>query len=656
MQSFDGVTPFQLEDEPVAALRATHLVAACAAIGSIALFALDAYGIFSPWSGLAAVFVLALACIDAFRAPSRAREPAHRAALLLAAGSIGFLALSALLLWLTPLDALNSLSPLTAFIALPEQLVRVLTYSGFAFAVASLLFLAFVRAGFEAVLGPDEIILPSKAHKIERGEAKAVRVSELRANHLVLVATGERIPVDGVILEGEASIDESALTGAVTAVNKLPGMHAYAGSVVRSGRILVTVHAVGAETLAMRLQSIPGGAFENGASTKALRGVALAAGIGFGVSVASGLALFFVTNSLVAAVTGFALGLTLGAGAALAHSALATRAIDAVVARTGARVRTQGALQKLAEADTIVLERSGVLSAGTVSVEHVISFKPYTQQQVLNTAAALELHSEHRFARAIVSFARSMGAIGFQRVTDAAEEPGAGITGELNGKQVLVGSVAFIRKNKINVPEAAMLHAEEGKTIVLVAADRIVFGYIALVEATKEETARVVESIRRDGKQVVLLSGDHKLTAEAHAKSVGITEVIADATPAKKAVAYQKLRADGRVAASVANDVRVDAAVSLVVFTPRTKPSIVDNADILIRSDDLTTLEALSSALSDEVRARRVVPRIAWITGGVALVGACVGFGGLLAAPVLLLGGMRAVRAARAQDSLLAVA
>jgi Cu+-exporting ATPase len=287
-----------------------------------------------------------------------------------------------------------------------------------------------------------------------------------------------------------------------------------------------------------------------------------------------------------------------------------------------------------------------------VTVEHVVSFKPYTQQQVLNTAAALELHSEHRFARAIVSFARSMGALGFQRVTDAVEEPGAGITGTLNGKSVLVGSVAFTRKNKINVPEAAMLHAEEGKTIVLVAADRIVFGYIALVEATKEETARVVQSIHRDGKQVVLLSGDHKLTAEAHAKAVGITEVIADATPAKKAVAYQKLRADGRVVASVANDVRVDAAVSLVVFTPRTKPSIVDKADILIRSDDLSTLEALSSALADETRARRVVPRTAWITGGVALALACVGFGGLLAAPVLYFGAAAAVNAARSHNTL----
>jgi Cu+-exporting ATPase len=206
----------------------------------------------------------------------------------------------------------------------------------------------------------------------------------------------------------------------------------------------------------------------------------------------------------------------------------------------------------------------------------------------------------------------------------------------LNGKRILVGSVAFLRARAIAVPTEALTHADEGKAIVLVASDAIVLGYLAITESTKQELSRVVATLQTLGKQVVLLSGEHEQTARANALAVGIADVRADVASNKKDDVYQALRAEGRTVVAVSTQSRASAAVSIIPFTKRLSMSAITGADVLVRSDDLSTLEHLCSAVHEALVVQRAVPSRVFVLGATS--GALVGAGVALSfvAPALI--------------------
>jgi Cu2+-exporting ATPase len=472
-----------------------------------------------------------------------------------------------------------------------------LVSAGLLLAIASATNALFTRAQLPEREESRAIKLPVEARKIERGAAHVVAVNTLKRGSIVLVTEGEIIPVDGVVLEGSGLVNEHALTSAQTPVQKLPGSKFFAGSTVTSGRFLITVHTTGDETVLGQLQAQPIDALDTALQARVQTSVHT---IGRGGSVAGMLlgsaAAVFLAPSVGVMIAGATL-VSAGTNAVRASASTRYSVLDAV-ARSGARVRTADALMKLSSVNTVVVEKTGVLTTGIIAVEHVVSFKPYTQQQVLNLAAAVQAHSDTRLGKTIVGFSRSMGAISLQRADDVKEEEGAGIIGTVNGKEILVGTLTFARRRKVRVPKDALGSADEGKSILIVAQDKDAIGFIALSDAARDETNNAIAALLSHH-HVIMLTSDHKATADAHARAVGITDVIADIAPAKKGAEIAKLRAAGKKVALVALVPRSEADVSIVLFDGRAQSPIA-GADIIVRHDDLSAVASVFHALDTE--------------------------------------------------------
>ena len=502
--------------------------------------------------------------------------------------------------------------------AIPTWIVS----AGLLLAIASAANTLFTRTQLPQREESRAVKLPVEARKIERGAAHVVAVNTLKRGSIVLVTDGEIVPVDGVVLEGSGLVNEHALTSAQIPVQKLPGSKFFAGSIVTNGRFLVTVHTTGDETVLGQLQAQPVDALDSTFQTRVQTSVHT---IGLGGSIAGigigGAAGIFLAPSVGAMIIGATL-VSAGANAVRASAASLYSVLDAV-ARSGARVRTADALMKLSSVDTIVVEKTGVLTTGVIAVEHVVSFKPYTQQQVLNLAAAIEAHSDTRLGKTIVGFSRSMGAISLQRADDVKEEEGAGIIGTVNGKEIIVGTVAFARRKKVRVPKDALGSADEGKSILIVAQDKDAIGFIVLSDAARDETNDAIAALLSH-RHVIMLTSDHKATADAHARAVGIADVIADVPSAKKGAEIAKLRAAGKKIALVALVPRSEADVSIVLFDGRAQ-SPISGADIIVRHDDLSAVAVVFNALDSEKAAyERTMRRMRFAAGASLLVAVIV--------------------------------
>ncbi len=627
---------FSVEDVELKPLRQSLLSASAAGILAGALFLISTYAISSFtlafWISVFAALILLGVGVTIAKAASRTKDDFERFSLIITAVAVALLSAAALADQLTIGSGVLFAA---VFAGEGSQLFSTLMRTNsalLALCVSALAFVAWRRALLPASATHEIVRLPTKAQKIERGIAKQVLIRDVKEGNLLLFVAGERLPIDGIIADGNAHVDESAVTGTLTPVLKVVGMHVFAGSTLRSGRILVNVKAIGPETMLAQLQARPSDELEKSltlAAASAQRAVVVASAI-LGIALAA--AGYFFGGS-ISALTGLAIALAPGALAATIVGALGTRSVSAAVMNTGARVRTPHALARVAQADTLVIERTGVLTSGSVRVEHVVSFRPYTQQQVLNTAAALELHSEHRHAAAIVSFARGMGAVGFQRVDDVREEVG-GVTAQLNGKRVVAGNLTFVHKHGVDTPPEALEHAAEGKTIIIVASDGITMGYIALVEPTRAESKQVIAALQKLGVHVMLLTGEPQAVAKANAAAIGIIDVVADATTAVKLETYVRLRSEGKTVIAVSTVARPEVAVSIVVFAQRSTAVSVAGADIVVRSDDLSTLEHIVTAVRAETLISKQTLRHARIIGVLSAAAIIIPLGSLLFAPI----------------------
>ena len=521
-----------------------------------------------------------------------------------------YTAFGAILAFIGTLYLLLTTTTVTVLLlAVPTWLVS----AGLLLAIASAAEALFKRSRLPAREESRAVKLPLEARKIERGAARVVAISTLKRGSIILVTEGEIVPVDGVVLEGSGLVNEHALTSAQAPIQKLPGSQFFAGSTVTHGRFLVTVHTTSEETVLGQLQAQPVDALDTILQARAQTSVHT---IGRG-----GIILGAVIGSVASVFLAPAVGVmiigatTVSAGTNAVRASAATQySVLNAVAHSGARVRTADALMKLSSVDTVVVEKTGVLTTGIMAVEHVVSFKPYTQQQVLNLAAAIEAHSDTRLGKTIVGFSRSMGAISLQRADDVKEEEGAGMSGTVSGKEIIVGTVAFARRRKVRVPKDALGSADEGKSILIVAQDKDAIGFIALSDAARDETTDAITALLSH-RHVVMLTSDHKATADAHARVVGITDVIADVAPAKKGTEIAKLRAAGKKVALVALVPRAEADVSIVLFDGRAQSPIA-GADIIVRHDDLSAVASIFSALDTEKAAYERHARQVRLTAG----------------------------------------
>ena len=383
---------------------------------------------------------------------------------------------------------------------------------------------------------------PKQATVLRDGKQIEIPVEEVRVGDRVILRSGSSIPVDGVVVKGRASVDQSALTGESLPVEKAEGDPVAAATVVTEGYLEFRAEKVGEDTtLAQIIRMVE----EAGGSKAPIARLAdKIAGI-FVPTVMTIAALVFAVWMLAGQTLEFSLTAAIAVLVISCPCALGLATPVAIMvgtgrgARLGILFKNAAALEQLHKVDTVVLDKTGTLTTGKPGVTDIIGEDP---DRLLRIAAALESPSEHPFAKAILEKAK---AISFPQAQDFQTLPGRGVAAVVDGMRCFGGNRRLMEEKEISVPEYPEL-AHQGKTPLYFAAGGKYLGAIAAADRLKADSPSAVEAMKKLGLDVVMLTGDNERTARTIAQKAGVPHVIADVLPADKAGAVKKLQTQGK--------------------------------------------------------------------------------------------------------------
>ena len=385
------------------------------------------------------------------------------------------------------------------------------------------------------------------------GSEEDVPLDAIVAGDRVRVRPGEKVPVDGKILEGNSTFDEAMLTGEPLPVDKGPGDRVVGATINQTGSVLVTADRVGADSLLAQIVALVAQAQRSRAPLQRLADHVSAWFVPavFLTAVATFLVWWFVgpeprlAYALISAVSVLIIACPCALGLATPISIMVASGRGA---QLGVLFRDAEAIESLREIDTLVVDKTGTLTIGRPSLHRVIAVAPSTEDEVLALAAALEKSSEHPLARAIVDGAADR-KVAPAVVADFQSVTGKGVTGKQAARKLALGNAALMKDVGASIEslnrEVDELRAS-GRTVMYLSVDGALAGAIAVGDAVKESTPSALSALRADGLRIVMLTGDARGTAEAVAKSLGIDEVIAEVQPADKARIVEKLQNEGR--------------------------------------------------------------------------------------------------------------
>ena len=386
---------------------------------------------------------------------------------------------------------------------------------------------------------------PKTATVIRGGVETVVPVSEIRGGDTVSVKPGGMIPVDGVVLDGKATMNQSSVTGESMPVEKEPGAEVLSGSIVELGAVRVEARAVGDASTYGRIIRMVREAEENQAPIVRLADrfagyyIPLILLIGLGVYLWTGEPLRTASVFIIACPCALTLATPMSVAASIGNSA-----------RKGILIRNGESLQRLAEVDTVVMDKTGTLTVGRPDVVEVKAFNGLTEEQVLAYASGAERHSEHPAARAITKKAEELG-VQPQQCSEFEALPGLGVCVTHEGVATIVGNEKLMRERGVAIgAEASSYLARErpANTVILVARDGLAVGALLVADRLRDGVPETIVEMKRSGaRRTVMLTGDRRAVAESIASSIGVDEVASDLLPSEKVEHVKRLKLDGVV-------------------------------------------------------------------------------------------------------------
>jgi Cu+-exporting ATPase len=397
-------------------------------------------------------------------------------------------------------------------------------------------------------------LAPKTARRIGNDGAETdVPLGHVHAGERLRVRPGEKVPVDGLIIEGRSSIDESMLTGEPMPVDKAPGDRVVGASINQTGSLIIVAERVGADSLLSQIVALVAQAQRSRAPLQRL---------------ADEVAKWFVPAVIVIAVMTFVVWWLVGPEPKLAYAivnavavliiacpcalGLATPISIMVASGRGAQLgvlfRDAQAIENLRQVDTLVLDKTGTITVGKPAYDQTIAANGFAEQQILSWAAGLDRASEHPLARAVVAGAEAR-QVRPAAVTDFESVTGQGVRGRADGRILALGNTALMQASGANVEsvrERADQLSGQGRTVIFLAVDGQLAGAIAAADPIKETTRSALEALKEDGLRLVMLTGDNRATAQAVAALLPIDEVIAEVQPADKANVIARLQEQGR--------------------------------------------------------------------------------------------------------------
>jgi P-type Cu+ transporter len=388
------------------------------------------------------------------------------------------------------------------------------------------------------------------------GKEEDVPLEAVHVGDSLRVRPGEKVPVDGVVLDGSSSVDESMVTGEPIPVEKRPGDRVVGATINDTGSLVIRAEKVGADTLLARIVAMVAEAQRSRAPIQKLADTVSAYFVPAVVAIA--IATFVVwalvgpeprmAHALVNAVAVLIIACPCALGLATPLSIMVATGKGATV---GILFRNAEAIEVMRKVDTLVVDKTGTLTEGKPRLVSIIAIPGSTDQEILRVAAGLEVGSEHPLATAIVAGADARGAApGAAR--DFASVTGKGVRGSVDGRNAALGNRALMDQIGIDVgasaAQAEALRAE-GQTIMFVAIDGRLAGLIGVADPIKESTPEAIDALHREGIRIVMLTGDSRTTADAVARKLAIDEVVAEVLPDQKVAVIKRLQAEGRFVA-----------------------------------------------------------------------------------------------------------
>jgi Cu+-exporting ATPase len=451
---------------------------------------------------------------------------------------------------------------------------------------------------------------PKIATVVRDGQEKQIPVDEVQVGDTVIVKPGERIPVDGAVSEGQTFVDESMITGESVPVGKAVGDKVFSGTINKTGILKFTAEKVGLETTLSQIVRLTREVQASKAPVQRIADKVVNIFVPIVVLIAVGafLVWHFAFGNDVLAVTTMVSVLAISCPCALGIATPAAMMIGVGDgAENGILIKNSAILEVMKNLDTVVFDKTGTLTKGKLEVTDLVA---KDKESLLQVAAAAEKWSEHPIGQAIVKEAETENLT--QGEPDSFEAlPGFGVAAEVEGKKVLIGNRALMKNSGVAVEsfETDIRRLEEeGKTVLIAAVSGNAVGLLAVSDSLKEHSKEAVENLQRSGLKVIMLTGDTRRTAEAIARQLGITEVLAEVIPAQKVEEIKKLQNQGRFVAMVGDGINDAPAITQanvgIAIGSGTDVAIEAGDVVLIKDDprDVATAIDLSKKTLSKIR------------------------------------------------------
>ncbi len=413
-------------------------------------------------------------------------------------------------------------------------------------------------AAIRALLG----LAPKTARLIRNGREEDIPIEHVQAGDALRVRPGEKIPVDGVVSEGHSSVDESMITGEPIPVEKASGAALVGGTINGTGSLVMRAERVGADTLLAQIVRMVGEAQRSRAPIQRL---------------ADTVSSYFVPIVVVVGVVSFAIWSMWGPEPRLALALVNAVAVLIIAcpcalglatpmavmvgvgrgAETGVLIKNAEALEILERVDTLVVDKTGTLTEGKPRLDTVEASPGFDADELLRVAASLEQGSEHPLASAVVAAANAKG-LHLSPAQDFRSITGKGVEGTVDGRRVMLGTQTLLEERGLAVgalADQADARRRDGATVVWLAVDGRLAGWLAVSDPIKASTPEAIEALHRDGLSIVMLTGDSKITAQSVAAKLGIDHVTAEVLPNQKLDVIKQLQAQGRIVAMAGDGV-----------------------------------------------------------------------------------------------------
>jgi len=492
-------------------------------------------------------------------------------------------------------------------------------------------------------------LAPKTARRVRPdGTDEEVPLGDIQVGDRLRVRPGEAVPVDGSVMEGTTSVDESMVTGESMPVEKTAGANVIGGTINGTGALMVVAEKIGADTMLSRIVHMVAEAQRSRAPIQRLVDVVAA---------------WFVPAVMVAAILAFAAWIIWAPAPALGLAVVAAVSVLIIAcpcalglatpmsimvgvgkgASAGILIKNAEALERFEKVDTLVVDKTGTLTEGKPRVTKILAAAGFDEATVLRFGASLEKLSEHPLAAAILAAAVERKMV-LQEVTNFASITGKGVTGNSGGRRVAVGNGALLKDNGV-ISTDLEAHADalrkEGATVLFVAVDGKPAGVIAVADPIKATTMAALDSLRGEGMRIVMLTGDNRTTAQAVADKLGITDVEADVLPDQKNSIVRRLKGEGRVVAMAGdgvNDAPALAEADVGIAMGTGTDVAMQSAGLTLVKGDLAGIargRALSRATMRNIRENLVLAFVYNVVGIPVAAGALYPTFGILLSPII---------------------